>query len=447
MTDLENAVEILKSKNVSSQLKWEYYDGPQPLKYSTERLREMFKDYLVHFEMNWCSVVVDTLLDRITLKGLSTADKKANGILHEAWNRNGLQQDAFDAHQDALVTGEAYIIAWPDVENNLELYYNSSRMVHIFYDPDRPKRKQYAAKWWKDSTGCYNMTLYYPDRLEHYKTAKATSLPENAKVFKELGDAEPNKFGEIPVFPIRVGRHRAKSVFDKIQSNQDAVNKLFSDMMVAAEFGAFKQRYIISQADTEMLKNSPGVIWSIPASDGIGQQTVVGEFNETNLQGYLEAIDRQANFVAIVTKIPKHYFADAGTSGISGDALVALEAPLVKKVEQLATNFTSGWQELGAFILKVNNISTVPTDIKPVWESPKTIQPTAEANSRNVNVQAGIPLTTVLREEGWTDDELAQLKKDQDEANKRNSSLAKALLDKARDAAASMNEVKDAPAS
>ena len=42
---------------------------------------------------------------------------------------------------------------------------------------------------------------------------------------------------------------------------QNAINKLVTDLMVAAEYGAFMQRWIISNADTSSLKNAPNEIW------------------------------------------------------------------------------------------------------------------------------------------------------------------------------------------
>lgn len=436
MSDLELAFKTLQKKSIDYEKLWSYYDGPQPLKYSTERLRDMFKDFSAHFEQNWCAVVVDTLLDRITLRGLNIENGGLNKALQSVWERSTIALDAFDAHECALVTGEAYLIADRDAEKQPQLYFNDSRMVHLFYNEDNPKVKKFAAKIWRDE-GKTHLVLYYPDRMEKY-IANKKDISE-AKSFSMDGEAIPNDDGEIPVFHVRNGRRTVKSAFGKILPNQDAVNKLFADMMVTAEFMAFKQRYIISQADVSQLKNKPGTILEIPASDGIGQDTQAGEFSETPLENYLTAMDKQANFVAIITKIPKHYFADAGTSGISGDALMALEAPLVKKTMQIQANFSPGWQEAGSFIMKMLGAEVPATMIQPLWQRADTIQPTSEANELNVKVQAGMPLITQLRNKGWTKDELDQLIKDQDEARKKSATLGKMLLEKARNDQANMN--------
>ena len=62
------------------------------------------------------------------------------------------------------------------------------------------------------------------------------------------------------------GPDEGQSEIAMVMSNQDAINKLLADMMVAAEFGAFRQRYIISQVDPGSLKNAPNPRASVAAS-------------------------------------------------------------------------------------------------------------------------------------------------------------------------------------
>ena len=110
------------------------------------------------------------------------------------------------------------------------------------------------------------LTLYYKDRLEYYitqKTYKGTDMPTGAAAFRPAETPKaPNPYGEIPVFHFRPNRHAKGELSKSITTLQDAVNKLLADMMVAAEFGAFKQRWIISNADTKALKNAPNEVWT-----------------------------------------------------------------------------------------------------------------------------------------------------------------------------------------
>jgi len=71
-TDLEIAFKAITGKRMRLDTLFSYVNGGQPLKYSTERLKETFDNIKVHFEINWCSVIVDATLDRLELNGFNS---------------------------------------------------------------------------------------------------------------------------------------------------------------------------------------------------------------------------------------------------------------------------------------------------------------------------------------------------------------------------------------
>jgi hypothetical protein len=433
MSDLERAYKVLNGKASGYKTAFDYYDGNQPLVYSTRRLQDAFQNMKAHFEQNWCAVVIDSVIDRLVLKGFTAKDKADTETLKAIFARNHIELDAYDAHQAALITHEAYLIAWKDEDGSPQLWYNDPRLCHLFYRSDNPKKKEFACKWWVDQgDGKTRLNLYYPDRIEHY--ISRAKNPQSDKSFIEDPDnaREDNPYDTIPVFHLHMSRRGRGSELTNIVTLQDAVNKLLSDMMVASEFGSWMQRWAITNADMTSIENSPTETWIIPPSANGDQPTSVGQFEPQPLSGFLEAIDKLASSIAIISRTPKHYFYGAGT-GISGEALLAMEAPLIKKVKQRQENFAVTWQEIGAFLLKLETGRDVPPeDLTVTWEPAGSVQPYTEAQARKTSVDAGIPLVTELRREGWGEDELAQMKKDEDDAKAKTTAMATALLDKAR---------------
>ena len=436
MTDLERAYKALSDKQSGYNTLWNYYEGSQPLVYSTKRLREVFNNLSAHFSQNWCAVVVDSVLDRIHLARFTVAgNEPATTLLNEVWEHTGMALDDGDVHKAALVCGEAFVIVWTDEDGGVEAYYNDPRLCHLFYDPDHPKRKQMACKWWVDGDEKRRLTLYYPDRLEYYVSTKKSENVSSAIDFVSADpETAPNPFTEIPVFQIVRERRGIYSELANAIEPQDAINKLLADMMVAAEFGAFRQRYIISSMETKgKLKNAPNEIWDLPAGDGQGQPTQVGEFTETDLSGYLNAIDKLARTLAVITRTPKHYLLDQGGDP-SGEALIAMEAPLVKKCSQYIERFGAAWGQVAAFLLRLSGVSVDEATIQPVFDLPETVQPKTQAEIRQLSVAAGLPLRTVLRKsEGWTESELDEMDADKKAETKANqASLGAALLNAQR---------------
>lgn len=418
MSDIETAYTLIKNKRPELDTLWAYANGEQPLKYSTNRLQEAFNDINAHFEINWCSVIVDATLDRIQLQGFDTRKTEVDKRLKDLFANLHLDIEADEAHNAALATTQGFIIAWKDGDET-ELYYNDPRLCEIVYDSAHPKKKLFAAKWFVLEDERHEMTLYYTDRIEHWQTDKKD--PRSWKAFT-LRETDPNPFGVIPVFELQ-----SPGEFVKVTSIQDAINKLFSDMMVAAEFGAAPMRWAISQADPGDIKNGPNVWAWFPAGDGTGQAASVGQFEATSLENYHASMDKLANQMAIITRTPKHYLLQFG-SNISGEALMTMEAPLTKKVGKRQRVFGAVWQEIAAFLLKMEGIEIEPAEITVLWKRAESVQVYTEAQARQLGVNTGIPLITLLRREGWTDVEIERMQKDQELQDKAKRTVAQAVL-------------------
>ncbi len=430
-TDLELAYKTLKAKAINLSKYFGYYDGDQPLLYTAKRLEEIFKGVDAVFVENWCSVVIDAVKDRINLRTVQTPNPEA---WSEIWEGSELALESDDVHEAALVAGESFLITWPDEDGTAQAYYNDPRLCHVWYQAENPRLKRFAAKWWVTDEGTMQMTLYYPDRLEYYETKKKAENVTAATAFEPMGDSAANPYNEIPVWHFRTGSRRmAMSDLKNVIPIQNGINKLLTDMMVAAEYGAFKQRYVISNADAlGKLKNAPNEVWSIPAGDGIGQQTMVGQFDVTPLKNYLDAIDNMAGSLSTITRTPKHYFFSIG-SNLSGESLIAMEAPLNKKAQDRIDRFAPEWQKAAAFLLRIAGVNANTEEVMPVFDKPSMIQPRTEAETIKMQVDAGMALVTALRKNGWSDEDIAQMQRDkQAERSAEQTNLAQVLLEAER---------------
>ena len=436
MTDLEKAFNALYEKQTPYTRLINYYEGDQPLMYmASSRMAKIFEGLDGYFAQNWCAVVIDAVKDRINLRKIDVAGA-AKAAWQEIWEASQLDLESDEVHEKELITGEAFVICWKNDAGVMEAYFNDPRMCVMFYDSQYPRVKKFAAKWYVDDDSKMRITLYYQDRLEYYISKGQAKNATKASAFIPLEDGEngssaPNPFSEIPVFHFRKAK-TPRSDLKNVVPIQNATNKLVTDMMVAAEFGAFKQRYVISSAEVQgKLKNSPDEIWDLPAGDGIGQQTQAGQFDATPLSNYLEGIEKQVVAISSITRTPKHYFFQIG-SNISGEALIAMEAPLNKKAQDRIDCYAPVWVDVTLFLLKHSGQIVVRSDVTPRFDRPETIQPYTTAQTRQLNTAASIPLETILREEGKSDDEIKVVLADQQRQKTRDASLAKSYLDEAR---------------
>lgn len=444
--DLKMAIEALQKKKSHYDKLWAYYDGNQPLVYSSERLKNAFSGLNSRFSLNWCAVVVDSVMERMEFKSFVVNQDEGSTVeMNRWWEESGMNLDADDVELCAMVTGEAFVLVWPgEDEGTLEAYYNDSRMVHAFYHSDRPREMRFAAKWYQDEEDKIRLTLYYSDRLEYYISKSAYKDKSTSDIKSTHFEPLPGEDGEdnvavnplkiIPVFHFRRERRAiASEMTPAVLDTQDAINKLLADMMVSSEYGAFKQRYIISQAEPGDLKNSPNEIWDLPAGDGVGQDTSVGQFQETNLRNFMDSIEQLSTAIAKMTRTPQYYFFLGARQDPSGETLYAMDGPLIKKTEKYIKRFKREWKLLGRFVADQINVGFDEMALMVEYADPSQAQPLTQAQTRDTNVRAGVPLATQLRREGWTPQELEQLQTDKEaERQSQANSLAQALLDQQR---------------
>ena len=142
-------------------------------------------------------------------------------------------------------------------------------------------------------------------------------------------------------------------------------------------------------------------------------------------------MDSLANNMAIISRTPKHYLMTTGAN-ISGEALLAMEVPLTHKAKKHQRRFTTSWQDIAQFILKLSGTEIEASKIMLVWERVESVQPKTDAETRQLAFNTGIPLLTLLRREGWTEQEIQELEKDIKKEKEAQRTTAQAVLDKLR---------------
>ena len=422
--DLKTAFEAIRDKRKVYDELFSYYDGHPSLKYSTQRIARAFNNTLAYFAENWAGVVINAVLDRLTLKGFDSGNDAINNTIDDLFTKMNLNLDARDVHEALQVTGEGFLIV-DVIDGKPEVYFNDPRQCHMEYNPDRPKVKSFGAKEWVGGDGKTYLNLYYPDHTEKYVSDKG----QTARSF-ELIESVGNDLGVIPVFHFRNSRRITKGELDSSTiSMLDAINKLFSDLMVAAEFETFKTKIFISQVDPGELQIGPDMKLWLPARETAGgEDTQVIELGGADLKNFLEPINELATSLAIQTRTPKHYFMSVGAN-ISGEALVVEEAALVKKVYAKMESYSPTWQEFAVYILMLNGVTLTESDLTPVWENPESKLPLPEAMVIQTEVNAGIPLVSALRRRGAGEDEIQQIIEDRDaDKARREEELANAML-------------------
>ena len=430
-SDLQRVLDGMTAKTPDYDKYWQYYNGDAPLVYSTEKLQAIFSSVNARFSQNWAEVVVKAVLDRLSVqKPTVNKNQELSRQLSDLWENSGIWLDEISIYEDLLVTGEAFVVVWPDDEDGttVRAFHNDSRHVHIVYDSANPRKKLFAGKWWKDDEDAENakthLIMYYPDRIETYESAAGDPSVDSRY---DLVSSEENPFGMIPVFHFRSSQREPRSILKNVIDPQNALNKLMNDKMIVAEYMAAPQRYAITEADISGLRNAPNEIWKIPPAAPGDQPTSVGQFSPATLEGYSQSIAELASTIGVLSSTPRYYI--TGGDAPSGEALRVMEAPLIKRVKRLIYLCLSPvWKEIAQGILFFSGVQVALTDISAEFDTVESDQPVLDIQVQKGEREIGLPLVTVLRRHGTTEEEIEQIKEEKQIEQEENMAFAQAAI-------------------
>ena len=475
MKTIAELVTLHDAKVSAHNISLQYYDSTRQPQYLTERLRDFFNQN-THYTMNWMSVVVDAVrnketIEAFTVAGVEKTDDARTDILNTIWDRNQGACEADLVHEYVHATGEGCIVAGVDGDGKALFFANDPRCIEIVYGDTNPREIIQAAKFWMDGK-THKATVWtaqddgvYEETLTGRSTTKtdaALAQIESGITYTSDGDPIKTAYPRVPVFHFRRSARNIKPEFYQVQSIQDSINKTFVALGFSIENAADRIRWAITNSDMSVFQQAKaGDVVAIPPSSQYEQQTALGEFGAADLQQISALLDGWVGNVAAITATPYHYFSNGSASGLSGEALQALESPLVAKITRYIRRLSPVWEDLAAFVLTVEGSATTTDEVTCTYADPRTTLVISQATARATNVQAGIPVTWQLRQEGYRESDIEQLLTDRvretppdmdeaalqevyDRMSERNTRLIEPILKEALDAisAAALDQIR-----
>lgn len=427
-----------------------YYNGQQDLRFTTYKAREVFGHLFAGFADNFCALVVDALDERLRVRGFRVGNSaEADSRTSDIWRNNDMAGQSRMAHLEALVNEESYAIVWtgPDRATPVISIESPFEVITEHDAAQRRVRKAALKRWYDEDAERWRVCLYLPAEIRKYEQAQPGKAEDAARRVTDAGfwrswqpegDPEwplPNPLGVVPVVPFtnqpRLGPgQRGTSALAQVVPLQDAINKTIFDMIIASEYAAYPQRYMVGVAQpvdpvtgdpVEPFKAGVDRIWFIETDQTTGVNPNVGQFPAADLRPYVEAVDMYVEHLAGITKTPKHYLVDAGGgTNLSGETVKALEAGLVSKARRTMDDHGPVWEEVMAMALRlVEGGAWTPADATRLtcdWEDPET---RTEAQHVDALVKLGsppigVPQEALWEQAGYSSDEIARFREMQD---------------------------------
>ncbi len=425
-SDLMNAVEAIRANADDYRRAADYYHGEVPELFCSTAVRRALRGAHGGFDINLARRPVDAVLDRLAIVAVSVpGDESATRrLVDNIWVPNRMNRYSQTVHWAALTYGDGYLIEWPGDDGAVDMFYNSPVTTRVFYKPENPRIKDYAAKLWAEGKGDqqhHRLNLYYPDGIEKWTTKPGNPGKEESDWFPyHQADGEPwpvlNPFGEIPVFHFRTGEPYGRPEHKGAFGAQNAITKLSSTLMATIDFQGFPQRYALLRAGagadpdwdsadetldpdelpaSGRLRADPGTLWNLPDAEKVGQ------FDPANVEAFLNPLRFYARAMAASTATPLRFFEPSGDVP-SGESLRADDAPLARRIEDRQDVFAEEWQAALVFAGRVVGEAFPAPDVQ--WDPVQMVDDEAGWRTAMLKQQAGVPARQVLTEAGYLSD-------------------------------------------
>jgi hypothetical protein len=390
-----------------------YYAGNHPLQFATSKFREAFGSLFAAFADNWCAICVDAPVERLQIVGFRLGEDD-DADAWDLWQRNSLDAESVIAHTEAGKCGRAYLLVDPTGDEPRITVEHASQMI-VAHDPADRRNRLAALKRWMDDTGYAYATLYLPETV--YRYVSTGVVREGARIewkARSEGGEVPNSLGVVPVIPL----YNTPGLLNHGESDlkpaiplQNAINKLCSDMLVASEYGAFRQRVLTGVeiprdpetgqplGRTEIIA-AMSRLWTFESKDA-----QVTDLAATDLGNFVSAIEMFKADFAAQTRTPPHYLLGQVINA-AGEALQVAEAGLTSKCRRKILYFTDPWEEAMALALRAKGRDVDPRDLEALWKSPERVSIGELADATLKKKALGIPLAVLWLELGYTPEQI-----------------------------------------
>lgn len=278
---------------------------------------------------NYLPLVVDTIAQDLYVEGYRLPDDPNNAQAWEQWQLNGMDSRQLGLHRAAVAFGVSFAVVLPGEAGTSVIKCKSPRQLTVVYEDTTED------EWplWAGQAGSYTLgrgkvltyKLYDQDAVYTLETE-----PDSDKYL--LRDVQLHRLGVTPVSRY-LNRNdlsgQALSAIEPLIPIQDRINETNFGLLMAQNYAAFRQRWVTGlDIPTDPATGEPvepfnaavDRVWHTDSPDA-----KFGEFQQTDLSGYLQSKEASIRDMAAIAQIPPQSLS-VPISNLSAEALALIQS-------------------------------------------------------------------------------------------------------------------------
>lgn len=349
--------------------------------------------------VNACAIVIDTLAQSTFVDGFRARRESEDAEVWRVWQANRMDARQTGIHRAAFAYGASYAVVLPGDPVPVIRGASPRRMTAVYgEDPDWPiwALERLSRGLWRlyDEEAVYYVSGNLSDPtagFEHIETREhGMGVTPVVRYLDEDDldaddDVEPDHgtWGNDGDLPLR-------GQVAPLMPVQDQIDLTTFGLLVAQWYSAFRQRWAIgwvAEKEEEKMRAAASQLWTFDESP---DDMKVGEFAETNLDGYIRSREASLRHAATLSQTPVHELIGELVN-LSAEALAAAEAGRDRKVDERKTLLGESHEQTMSLVGRLAGVE-IPDDAQVVWRdtSARAFAATVDALGKLVQM-LGIP--------------------------------------------------------
>jgi hypothetical protein len=383
---LRVGLEQLADRRAAIRLREEYLQGVQKLPFAPEGVNAEYIDLQRQSLANYFAIAVNAPVQRLRADGIATqmGDDVDRAIWAGAWQANRMDTRQTLVYRSMMLHSRGIVSVWPNERDSQRpvVRPESFELVHVEPDPDDPFVPAWALKAFEVTepqlgpdglplpvgSVVRKVAILYDDA----SWIRFERGPKDGDWQAVNGGPHPMRRPPFALYDYRTdAQGRPWSAIDALIPQQDAINTIRFNTLLAMQFSAFRQRVVTGfdpRATDEAgnflyRKNEDGTpaldengalipVLNTPGRAGVdrilafpGEGTRVFDLAESNLSNYVEVLNAFLVQFFSTGQIPPQYLLNQ-MANLSGDALAGAESTLSSLVQELQLSAGEGHETL-----------------------------------------------------------------------------------------------------
>ena len=326
--------------------------------------------------VNVCDIVVDSLTQSLFVEGFrpgrelpETPDDNVG--TWDAWQANRFDRGQVGVHRAGVAYGTSYTTVLPGDRFPVIRGHSPRQMTAMYgWDRDWPIL---ALERWGDGFRLYDSEAVYTvvrDRNTSGRFEFVSADEHGMGVcpvvrYLDAEDLDADDEPEADGFTLSAHSQIVLGQVAPLVKLQDQIDMTTFGLMVAQHYSAFRQRYAIgwvAESESQLMKAAASQLWTF---DEHPDEMKLGEFEQTNLDGYIRSRETTLKYAATISQTPVHELIGELVN-LSAEALAAAEAGRDRKVEERKTGFGESHEQTMQLAGSLMGVE-VPDDAQVVW--------------------------------------------------------------------------------